>query len=271
MTYECRCRPSDNYVRQSRDTKAASSCPPPCPASHPGRRRCPWSSPSRPRRDGSASGSRSLVKATEATSQDSVAFCSTAKGLIFGGLMENPLIGKQFKSQHPSKITKEHTCYRAALKGQQRRFAIKHARAFVTILKTMAWSSPKLSPAAAASSPFHRPRCSPPVLRNLIFKDEHGLQALLQQPELKKETSKPGRIKQTQGGVSLDREPVSTKASIGSAPPIVCTWHEAAFEDGGTHICPFRDSHLAVGQIRYPFLEPWQMETRTQACAPLVV
>ena len=28
----------------------------------------------------------------------SVAFCSRAKSLIFGGLMENPLVGKKLKS-----------------------------------------------------------------------------------------------------------------------------------------------------------------------------
>ena len=34
----------------------------------------------------------------------SVAFCSPAKSLTFGGLMENPLDGKKLKSQHPSKM-----------------------------------------------------------------------------------------------------------------------------------------------------------------------
>ena len=32
-----------------------------------------------------------------------VAFCSPAKSLIFGGLMENPFVGKKLKSSHPSK------------------------------------------------------------------------------------------------------------------------------------------------------------------------
>ena len=34
----------------------------------------------------------------------SVAFCSPAKSLTFSGLMENPLVGKKLKSQHPSKM-----------------------------------------------------------------------------------------------------------------------------------------------------------------------
>ena len=37
---------------------------------------------------------------------NSVAFLSPAKSLTFSGLMENPLVGKKLKSQHPSKCTK---------------------------------------------------------------------------------------------------------------------------------------------------------------------
>ena len=35
---------------------------------------------------------------------NSVAFCSPAKSLTFGGLIENPFVGKKLKSEHPSKM-----------------------------------------------------------------------------------------------------------------------------------------------------------------------